>query len=74
MVLLDVLRAPPTGGRGTGYSADRDVLEGRSTDVVGLEGGGRGAAGQDIRHSDERMRQWSTARRLVNMVEIMGQA
>jgi len=25
----------------------------------------------DIRHSDERTRQWSTARRLVSMVEIM---
>ena len=34
-------------------------------------GGGRGAAGQDIRHSAERTRQWSTARRLVSMVEDM---
>ncbi|GAA1115063.1 hypothetical protein GCM10009668_42190 [Nocardioides dubius] len=28
---------------------------------------------QDIRHSAERTRQWSTARRLVNMVENMAE-
>ncbi|GAB3773411.1 hypothetical protein GCM10027600_34740 [Nocardioides ginsengisegetis] len=30
------------------------------------------ASRQDIRHSDERTRQWSTARRRVSMVEDMG--
>jgi hypothetical protein len=33
--------------------------------------GGRRGSRQGMQHSDECMRQWSTARRFVNMVEAM---
>ena len=43
----------------------------RRVSRTGRSKGGGAAARQDIRHSDERTRQWSTARRLVSMVEDM---
>jgi hypothetical protein len=51
----------------------RTVIQARSRRVVlGSTREWVATSRQDIRHSDERMRQLSTARRLVSMVENMG--
>ena len=61
---------------GTGASRPLWAGDQLRVEVDGLSGLKRSwvcASRQDIRHSDERTRQWSTARRLVSMVENMRQ-
>ena len=60
---MSLLRMPTTGGRPRSRWAQVATQEGRPSGGV--------ATDQDIRHSAERTRQWSTARRLVSMVEDM---